>query len=94
MTFGGGTYLLYKAHSFYIGVHSGFMSLSLCDKIKSVISSFSLAVAGVVDITWLRQEPGCVEIYEISLRERVKYFSTRKEKFPISKRSCNVLFII
>ena len=26
--------------------------------------------------------------------ERVKYFSTREEKFRISKRSCNVLFII
>ena len=38
--------------------------------------------------------------YEISLRvsknmrERVKYFSTREEKFRISKRSRNVLFII
>ena len=37
--------------------------------------------------------------YEISFRvlkniSRVKYFSTREEKFRISKRSCNVLFII
>ena len=37
--------------------------------------------------------------YEISLRvlkniEILKYFSTREEKFRISKRSCNVLFII
>ena len=39
--------------------------------------------------------------YEISLqvlkniRERVKYFfSTREEKFRISKRPCNILFII
>ena len=37
--------------------------------------------------------------YEISLltserSERVKYFSTREEKFRISKRPYNVLFII
>ena len=34
--------------------------------------------------------------YEISLRvlKMMKYFSTREEKFPISKRPCNVLFII
>ena len=43
--------------------------------------------------------------YEISLRVlkiyftsegsvRVKYFSTREEKIRISKRPCNVLFII
>ena len=43
--------------------------------------------------------------YEISLRllkkyflsersEQGKYFSTREEKFHISKRPCNVLFII
>ena len=43
--------------------------------------------------------------YEISLRvlklyftsegsEQVKYFSTREEKIRISKRPCNVLFII
>ena len=38
--------------------------------------------------------------YEISprvlknIRERVKYFSTREEKFRISKRPCNILFII
>ena len=36
-----------------------------------------------------------VEKYFTSERsERVKYFSTREEKFRISKRSCNVLFII
>ena len=36
-----------------------------------------------------------VEKYFMSERsERVKYFSTRKEKFLISKRPCNVLFII
>ena len=26
--------------------------------------------------------------------ERVKYFSTREEKFHISKQPCNILFII
>ena len=36
-----------------------------------------------------------VEIYFTSeRRKRVKYFSTREEKFLISKRPCNVLFII
>ena len=29
-----------------------------------------------------------------SLRSLVKYFSTLEEKFRISKRPCNVLFII
>ena len=32
--------------------------------------------------------------YEISLRVLKNIFSTREEKFPISKRPCNVLFII
>ena len=31
--------------------------------------------------------------YEISLRSLVKYFSTREEKFRISKRPCNDLLI-
>ena len=32
--------------------------------------------------------------YEIYLRELKNIFLTREEKFPISKRQCNVLFII
>ena len=32
--------------------------------------------------------------YEISLRVLKNIFSTREEKFRISKRPCNVLFII
>ena len=31
--------------------------------------------------------------YEISLRALKNIFSTREEKFPLSKRPCNVLFI-
>ena len=34
------------------------------------------------------------EIFLRVLRERVKYFSTPEEKFRVSKRLCNVLFII
>ena len=45
--------------------------------------------------TEIRNFSSSVEKYFMSERsEQVNYFSTREEKFRISKRSCNVLFII
>ena len=43
----------------------------------------------------IRNFSSSVEKYFVSERsERVKYISTREENFRISKRPCNVLFII
>ena len=44
---------------------------------------------------WRRDFSSSAEKYFTRfLRSLVKYFSTREEKFRISKRPCNVLFII
>ena len=54
--------------------------------------NISLILHGRAEI---RNFSSSVEKYFTSeRRERVKYFSTREEKFRISKGPCNILFIM
>ena len=51
-------------------------------------------LAYIEDITCLLGDTKFEKYFTSKRSEQVKYFPTRKEKFRISKRPCNVLFII